>query len=266
MSNASARFRALHAEPGPLLLPNAWDAPSARIFARAGAPAVATSSAAVSWALGFPDGGRLPAERLVDAVAAISRGLDVPLSVDVEEGLHESPDRVADLVEAVADAGAVGINIEDGEEGPHRLVERIATLRGRPRLGEIFVNARTDVVLRTLVPPARVAAEVLERARRYADAGADGLFVPGLVDPAVIGVIAEGCPLPLNLMWVPGLPGLDELAGLGVRRISSGPAHFLATYARLVDLAGSFVCSATIPAGGDLDYAAMNAMFDATVT
>lgn len=263
MSPAAARFRALHAQPGPLLLPNAWDAPSARVFAMAGAQAVATSSAALSWAQGCPDGGRLSPERLVEAVSTIARGLETPLSVDVEDGLHDSPGRVADLVEALAELGVAGVNIEDGDASPQHLVERIALLRSRGRLDGVFLNARTDVVLRALVPPASVVEEVLARAHRYAEAGADGLFVPGLVDMDAIRAIVDGCRLPLNLMWVPGLPGLQELAELGVRRISSGPAHFLATYAGLLELAGPFLSAGTGPASGrTLDYAAMNAMFD----
>lgn len=262
MARTSTRFHELHAQAHPLILPNVWDAASARILMLAGARAVATSSAAVSWSLGFADGGRLPPDLLESTVAHISRGLGIPLSVDVEDGLYISPERAADFVEALADAGAAGINIEDGVAAPEHLATSISHIRERGRSTKLFINARTDVVLRSLVEPEQVVEEVLRRAANYAEAGADALFVPGLTDRIAIKTIVDRCSLPLNLMWCPGLPSVPELAQLGVRRVSAGPSHFLAVYSRLLELGRSFMDAPSTPtADAPLDYAAMNALF-----
>ena len=252
-------FRNLLAASAPLLLANVWDAASARICALAGAPAVATSSAAVCWSQGYADGGFLPPERLVQAVATIARGLAVPLSVDVEDGRWEHPQRVADLVEAVADAGAVGINIEDGALPPERLAGRIAALRGRATIADLFINARTDVFLRCLVSREDQVEEVLKRASLYADAGADALFVPGLSDPTAISEIVQHGALPLNLMWEPGSPSLAKLSELGVCRLSVGPASALRAYSDLLQLTREFLAEARLTERGpQLDYDTMN--------
>lgn len=255
------RFRALNGAKKPLLLVNVWDPASAALCALAGASAVATSSAALSWAEGSPDGGALPPPRLVNAVAGLARGLRIPLSVDVEDGLEHTPRLVADLVEALADAGAVGINIEDGLEAPTRLAERIVELRTRRHLSGLFVNARTDVVLQGLGPRQQHVEEVLRRADLYAAAGADALFVPGLSDPAAIRAIAARSPLPVNLMWLPDLPPLVDLARWGVHRLSTGPALFLALCASLLEHTRGFLAQGRLPAGAHgIDYPTMNAL------
>lgn len=255
-------FRNLHTTHSPLLIANVWDAASARVCALAGAPAVATSSAAVCWSQGYSDGGFLPPERLVQAVAAIATGLTVPLSVDVEDGGPGSPQRVADLVQAVVDAGAVGINIEDGELLAQVLADRIAALRERASMAELFINARTDVFLRGLAPREERVKEVIKRATLYADAGADALFVPGLYDPTTIAEIVRGSVLPVNLMWVPGLPSLAHLSELGVRRLSMGPASALSAYSNLLQFTQAFLATASPPAHPlALDYDRMNPLF-----
>jgi 2-methylisocitrate lyase-like PEP mutase family enzyme len=214
----AADFRQLHAD-GVLVLPNAWDVASARLVERAGAAAVATTSGGVAWSLGRADGDRLPLDLLAAAVARIAAAVAVPVTADVESG---GPD-VAATVRAVLDAGAVGINIEDGD-GPveaHR--DRIAAARDAAG-PDLFVNARTDVHLRGLGDPDDRLAETLRRGKVYADAGADGLFVPGLLDPAALRVLAAELPVPLNVMAGPGAPSVAELAALGVRRVSVGTA------------------------------------------
>ncbi len=225
-SDHDKRFRALHAVGRLLVLPNAWDAGSARLVESVGAEAIATTSSGVAWALGYPDGDAVPPRVLAEAVARITRVVMVPLTVDAEGGYSNDPSAVGETVRALADAGAVGVNLEDGAGSPDLLCDKIAAVkRAAAQAGvDLFVNTRTDVVLRGLVPPERYVAETLERAGRYRDAGCDGLFVPKLSDPETIRAIVDGTDLPVNVMLVPDLPSLAALARLGVRRVSAGAA------------------------------------------
>src|SRR5581483_4589004 len=184
------RFRDLH-RSGTLVLPNAWDAASAAIAAAAGAEAVATTSSGISWSLGVPDGEQLSRADMIDVVARVARSVDVPVSADVEAGYGPVPSDVAATIAAVIDAGAVGANLEDRlrtDDGPlwpiARQCERLAAARdAADRSGVAFVlNARTDVFLAAVGDPADREGMVLERAEAYRRAGADCLFVPGLVD------------------------------------------------------------------------------------
>lgn len=221
----TAAFRALHGKGEFLILANAWDAASARLVQEAGASAVATSSAAVAWANGYPDGNALPVDLLVNAVGTIARVIDVPLSVDCEGGYSDDPARVAETVGRLMDAGAAGINLEDGTGTPELHAAKIEAVKAEAarRNADLFVNARIDVVLRKLVPAQEAAAETIRRAALYGKAGADGIFVPALTDAAMIGDVAQAvAPLPLNVLVWPGLPPTDELRRLGVRRLSTG--------------------------------------------
>jgi len=226
-------FRALHQRGAPLLLANVWDAGSARLFEAAGARAIATTSAGLAWSRGYADGDRLPARVLAVAVGEIARVLSVPLTVDVEGGYSSDPRAVGETLSAVLDAGAIGINIEDGAGSPDLLCAKLAAAReAATRAGvDLFINARTDVYLRGLVPPERAMAEVVERGRRYRSAGADGLFVPELVDASAIRAIVDRVELPLNVMVRPTLPPVAELSALGVSRVSAGSAIAQAAYA-----------------------------------
>jgi 2-methylisocitrate lyase-like PEP mutase family enzyme len=162
-------FRALHGPGRILVLPNAWDAGSARLIESCGATAIATTSSGVAWACGYPDGDVLPTDILVDAVARITRVLTVPLTVDAEGGYSKEPARVAETIAALVDAGAVGVNLEDGAvEPPALLCAKIAAAKKvAERAGvDLFVNARTDVFLRGLGAPERRVAETLARARQ----------------------------------------------------------------------------------------------------
>lgn len=259
--NATQSFRDLHHHENVLLLPNAWDAASARLLARAGAKAVATSSASMSWSLGYPDGSVLPPEQLVSAVHRICRLLPIPLTVDIEDGFSAAPDDVADLAAAVAAAGAAGINIEDGAGSVELLARKMAAIRARNGCASLFINARTDVFLRSLARGADATAMVVQRGLSYAEAGADGLFVPGLSSLTDVSRIAKAVPLPLNLMTVPGLAPLQELAQAGVRRLSAGPATFLSTYSHFCTSAAAFLQGDvnSFP-GGELTYDEMNAL------
>jgi len=248
------------------VLANAWDAGSARLIESCGAAAIATTSAGLAWAHGYPDGDVLPAAVLATAVAEIARVVSVPLSVDIEGGYATDPSAVAVAVEAVIDAGAVGINIEDGSEPVALLAAKIEAARdAAARTGvPLFVNARTDVYLRSLVPGDRAVAETLDRAARYREAGADGLFVPGVAAPGEIRAIAEGSGLPLNVLVVPGLPPVAELGPLGVARVSAGSAIAQAALAVVRDAARQFLDEGRYDAmsGRTIDYPTLNALHD----
>ncbi|MBZ4418019.1 isocitrate lyase/phosphoenolpyruvate mutase family protein [Myxococcus sp. RHSTA-1-4] len=265
MSHAQV-FRRLHTE-GLLLLTNAWDAGSARLMESLGSKAVATTSAGVAWAHGYPDGNHLPVRVLATTVAEISRVLRVPLSVDVEGGYSDDPAAVGEAVATVLDAGAVGINLEDGSGTPDLLCAKIEQVkRVGVRLGvDLFVNARTDVYLRGLAPKGRQVEEALARAERYRAAGADGLFVPGVVDAAEIRAIASAARLPLNVMARPGLPSPSELESMGVRRLSAGSAIPEALFGRAASLARAFLRdgAAALPTEGAMPYPELNALMAA---
>lgn len=264
MSESTAeRFRNLHAPGRMLVLPNAWDAGSARVIESCGAEAIATTSSGVAWALGYPDGDALPPRVLVDAVARIARVLTVPLTVDAEGGYSSDPDAVAETVRALADAGAVGVNLEDGAGSPDLLCVKIAAVKRA--VPHVFVNTRTDVVLRGLVAPERQVAETLDRARRYRDAGCDGLFVPKVSDSAMIRAIVDGTDLPVNVMLVPDLPSLAELRRLGVRRVSAGGAIAQAAHGLTRRLTAQLLADGGYGAAfeGAATYPELNALFRA---
>ena len=250
-------FRRLHAE-GVLVLPNAWDAASARLVERAGAAAVATTSGAVAWSLGVPDGNRLPLELLAGAVERIAAAVAVPVTADVESG---GPD-VAATVRAVLDAGAVGINIEDGGGAvePHR--DRVAAASeagGR----DLFVNARIDLYLFGIGEPDGRLAETIARAGVYAEAGADGIFVPGVTDLDVLRRLVAEIPLPLNVLAGPRAPAVDEFAAIGVRRVSVGTGLAQAAYAAADRAARELLATGTYEAlAGGLDYGDLQKLLD----
>ncbi len=259
----SALFHGLHGKGRMLVLPNAWDAGSARVVESCGAEAIATTSSGVAWSLGYPDGDALPPRVLADAVARITRLLTVPLTVDAEGGYASDADAVAETVRALADAGAVGVNLEDGAGSPDVLCAKIAAVKRA--VPHVFVNTRTDVVLRGLVPAERQVAETLDRAGRYREAGCDGLFVPKLSDPTMIAAIVAGTELPVNVILVPDLPPLAELRRLGVRRVSAGAAIAQAAYGLTGRLASRLLTDGGFAAmfEGAAAYPEMNALFRA---
>ena len=225
------------------MLPNAWDAGSARLMESVGARAVATSSAAVAWAHGYPDGDALPVKLLAATTAEIARVIHVPLTVDAEGGYSKDPAAAADAVGALIDAGAVGINIEDADNGADLLCAKIERIRSvaAKRGVELFVNARTDVYLFGLVPNERRVEETLARGARYRAAGADGLFVPAVIASNEIRTIAAEIALPLNVLARPGLPDGAALAALGVRRLSAGSQLAQRLWLQATALAREFV-------------------------
>jgi 2-methylisocitrate lyase-like PEP mutase family enzyme len=261
MTDTSAtQFHQLH-QQGLLVLPNAWDAGSARIVQAAGAQAVATSSAAVAWAHGFADGHSLPSALLLQTTRAISAAVALPVSVDAEGGYSDDPQAVAELVQALMAAGAVGINIEDGGQPPPLLVDKIRAIRQRCG-ASLYINARCDVYLRNPVPPEQRVAEVLRRAAQYQAAGASGLFVPRIVLPDEIAQVAAGTSMPLNVMACPGLPDAEQLRVLGVRRVSAGSSTAEAVHGAFMALCKAFLVTAQVPvlSSPALGYGELNAL------
>lgn len=232
-STRTQLFRELHRQR-PLVLPNAWDAGSARLIEANGAQAIATTSAGISWAAGRRDGQGLNRAEMLQAIRQIVAAVTVPVTADIEGGYGTgSPADVAETVRALVQMGVVGINLEDapGRGGEPLLsaeaqAERIRAARAAATEagGDLVINARTDVYLADVGAPETRPAEVARRAAVYAAAGADCLFVPGLLDGGAIAELVRSIELPLNIMAMPGAPDVAELGRLGVRRVSVGPA------------------------------------------
>jgi 2-methylisocitrate lyase-like PEP mutase family enzyme len=234
-------LRALHVPGSPLLLANAWDVVTARIFERAGYSAVATTSAGVAWAAGYPDGECIPRGEMLAVVARIAHAVSLPVTADLEAGYADTPRDVAETVRLAIAAGAVGMNLEDGmANAPHSgtdplfsirdAVERVAAARAAAdAAGVAFViNARTDIFLKQVGDAAERLSKTIERANAYRAAGADCLFVPGVSDGETIGALAHAINGPLNILAGPTTPAVAALGRLGVARISVGTGPILA--------------------------------------
>lgn len=264
-------FRSLHHRDGrPLLLPNAWDVASARLVAQAGATAVATTSAGVSWSHGVADGEHLGRDRALDLITRVVAAVDVPVTADVEGGYAEEPAGVAETIRGVVAAGAVGVNLEDAQHGSRlqlrpveAQVERIAAARAAADAEGVplFVNARVDTCVLAVGDPALRLEETLARAGDYVAAGADGIFVPGATDPALVSALVAGIDAPVNVLAGPGAPTTAELAGLGVARISLGSSIAEAAYAVVRRSAKELLAAGSYTALADaLDYADVNTL------
>ncbi|MFF7176920.1 isocitrate lyase/phosphoenolpyruvate mutase family protein [Streptomyces sp. NPDC008121] len=225
-------FRALHTRHRPLALANVWDVASARITEAAGATAIATTSAGVAWSLGVADGDKLSRDQALAVIARITAAVGVPVTADIEGGYGDGPAAVAETIARVIDVGVVGVNIEDGTRDPAGLAARLTAARAAAhRAGvPLFLNARIDTFLFGLGDPATRLRDTLTRARRYVDAGADGIFVPGVTEPATITELAAAIPVPLNVMAAPGA-SVHELGTLGAARVSLGSGVAQAAYA-----------------------------------
>jgi 2-methylisocitrate lyase-like PEP mutase family enzyme len=219
---AAAAFHALHKGPDILILPNAWDAMSAKLVEQAGARAVATSSAAVAWSHGYADGHDLPIDLLVRTVSEIVRVVKVPVTCDAEGGYADTAQGAADNIRRLIDAGAAGINLEDGKEAHELHLRKIAAIRAMASKAgvNLFINARTDVYLEGLVPAEQRLAEALRRGKAIVAEGADGVFVPGAA-AGDIPTLAKEIPAPLNIMGWSGVPNAKALQAMGVRRLSA---------------------------------------------
>ncbi|OKI16986.1 PEP phosphonomutase [Nocardiopsis sp. TSRI0078] len=228
-SSPGERFRALHRAGAPLLLPNAWDHASAAALAAAGFRAVGTTSLGVAAAAGLPDGRGLAREQTLRLARGLSR-LDVLVSVDVEGGFDASPARVAALAAELERLGIAGINLEDGlaDGGLADVARQRSVISAvKEEAPSLFLNARTDTWWLT-GHTERTAERTAERAAAYEEAGADGVFVPGLRDEEEIAALAGALRVPLNVLHSPAGPPLRVLAELGVRRVSCGSLLFRA--------------------------------------
>ena len=241
-NNQAQVFQALH-DKGLLILPNVWDAGSARVVEHAGAKAVATSSAAVAWSHGYPDGEAIPPETLIAVVREIVRVVGVPVTADIEAGYTRDPRTAGEFASRIIDAGAVGVNIEDGHNTPDLLCAKIEQVRDSAmRSGvDLWVNARIDVYLHKLAEGQAAYDETVRRARLYGEAGANSIFAPGAVDETTIGNLVREIALPLNVLAWPGLPDAARLAQLGVRRLSAGAGLAKASLGRTHELAAAFL-------------------------
>lgn len=244
-------LRSLHRPGEPLLLPNVWDAASARVVEAAGFPAVATSSAAVAEALGYSDGEAAPPGEILDAVARIVDAVAVPVTADLERGYGMGPD---ELVERVAAAGAVGVNLEDSDPPTDTMIEMerqadfLAAVRAAADAAGtgLVINARVDVFMHGAGSPGERLAEAVQRANRYLAAGADCVYPILAPDAETIRALVEQVGGPVNVICLPRTPPLPELMRLGVARISFGPGVYRAVFAHLKEIAAS-VAAGTDP-------------------
>jgi 2-methylisocitrate lyase-like PEP mutase family enzyme len=230
-------FRAMHHGPQVLLLVNAWDVASARTLEEAGFGAIATTSAGIAFTLGYPDGQKISREEMLARVGRIARAVKVPVTADVEAGYGDRPEDAAETARGVIEAGAVGMNLEDGTDRPGQLVdlslqlEKIRAVRETAlKSGVLLVlNARADVYLEQIGAAETRYDETVRRLIAYRDAGADCVFAPGLRDAEAIARLARDVRCPLNILAGPGFPSVPDLGKLGVARVSLGSAPMRAT-------------------------------------
>ena len=241
-------FAGLHKGPEILVLPNAWDAASAAVMEDAGAKAVATSSAAVAWAHGYPDGDFLPLPNLLSTISAVARVVSVPVTADIEGGYTDDLGQLGETIRAVIGAGAVGINLEDGSRAPDLHARKVeAARKAADATGvALFINARVDTYLRQLFAGDAAEAETVRRAELYRRAGANGIFVPGPTDDALIGRLAKAIEAPMNVMLIAGLSPAVRLQELGVRRLSSGGRPFSGAYAHLANAVRAYLADGRV--------------------
>jgi 2-methylisocitrate lyase-like PEP mutase family enzyme len=261
-------FLAMHSGGGALLLPNIWDVASARIIEEAGFPALATTSAGVAFAQGYPDGQKIPSDVMIAAVAQIARSVSLPVTADVEAGYGTKPEDVARTARAVITAGAVGMNFEDAPGHARQplvdltlQVEKIRAIREAADQASVplVLNARTDVYLLQVGQAAKRYDETVRRLSAYHDAGADCVFAPGLRDAATIGRLVADLQCPVNILAGPGSSSVAELTALGVKRISLGSGPMRAALGLLRRLAKELKTAGTYTAmEGAPSHAEMN--------
>jgi len=255
-------FRDRHTTAGadPLVLPNAWDAASTIIYKAAGFDAVGTSSAGVAAALGAPDGEHVSRDEMLAVLDRIAHSVDIPVSADIEAGYGTTPQAVAETVRQTIDAGAVGINLEDGyDEAAAGLVDRehhVATIRAARETASdaevpIVINGRTDVFWRAVGPEADRVDRAVGRANAYLGAGSDCAFVPGVTDLDTIDALVDGIDGPLNVLGGPGVPSIPALAAVGVARVSVGSGPMRATLGLLREISDELRTNGTYDGMGN---------------
>jgi len=253
MTDKAEILRALHKAPPILVLANAWDCVSARLVEAEGFPAIATTSAGMANSLGYADGGAVPPNEMLQAIARITRSVGIPVSADVEHGYATTPDALADSVLKVIAAGAVGVNLEDHlPEAPDLepltvQCDKLSTaVKAAAKAGvRVVINARTDVFLRSIGAPEGRLAAAIARGNAFLAAGADCVFVPGVTDKETIAALVDGIKGPLNILAVKGSPPIAELQELGVARVSVGSGPHRATAALMQSIARELKSSGT---------------------
>jgi 2-methylisocitrate lyase-like PEP mutase family enzyme len=239
----ASTFLARHHAPPVFLLPNVWDAMSARLFVDAGFDAVATTSGGVAWALGYPDGEHTPWAEVVAATARIVRSAQVPVTADIEAGYATTPAEVSEHVREIIQAGVVGINLEDGLHGPMRSIEDAVARLGAAREAArkegvpIVLNARCDIFHLQYGEETTRLAATIERCRAYSAAGADSVYPFGLRDPTTIAAFVKAVGGPVNITGRPGMPDAAALERMGVARITIASAPTLVTMSGIQKLA-----------------------------
>lgn len=262
-------FRAMHRGGRILLLPNAWDAASARVFEEAGFGAIATTSAGIAFTLGYPDGQRISRQEMLGVVRRIAAAVKVPVTADVEAGYGDRPEDAAQTAREVAEAGAVGMNLEDATGDPRKplldlalQVERVKAVQEAARK-LVVLNARTDVYLLQLETPETRYDAALRRLAAYRDAGADCVFVPGLQDAETIKRLVKDLQCPINILGGPGAPAVPELEEIGVARITVGSGAMRATLGLVRRIAEELKGSGTYEKlAGAISYADVNRMME----
>jgi len=269
------RLLDLHHATDPVVLINAWDAASACIVEQAGFPAVASSSAAVANALGYPDGQKVPWPEMVAAIRRIAGAVQVPVTADIEAGFSSGPKELEAAIGDVISAGAVGANLEDalpghGDRGPlysiADQVRRIEAVRNtaEKRGVHFVINARTDAYWQAGVKLEEALRGTLERGKKYLQVGADCIFIPGLRDPAQIRTVVQEFNAPVNILATTGAPSIPELKQLGVKRISYGSGPMRAAMGLLRRIAREAQTTGTYNSllEGAVSYIEMNKFFD----
>jgi 2-methylisocitrate lyase-like PEP mutase family enzyme len=271
LAKKAETLRKLHGGPRVLVLPNAWDVVSACVIEEIGYPAIATTSAGVAFSLGYPDGQRISRDEMLAAVARIARAVRVPVTADMESGYGITPKDMAETARAILDAGAVGLNFEDvtGDTEDTQVeislqAEKIRAIReASGAMGvSLVINARTDVYLMPIGPEATRFERTVERLRAYRAAGADCLFVPGLVDSALIEKMVKAVGAPLNILATAGCPSIPELQKLGVARVSIGSGMMRAALGAVRRAGKELLESGTYSAvfDGSIPYTQINEM------
>jgi 2-methylisocitrate lyase-like PEP mutase family enzyme len=247
-------FRNMHHAPPLLVLPNAWDAVTARLFVQAGARAIATTSAGIAATLGYADGQNVPRELMMQAIARIANAVSLPVTADIESGYADSPKGLGESMRAVINAGAIGVNLEDATGDTSQplfaLEEQIERIRAAREAADdvnipVVINARTDVYLEKVGEPATRFAETVRRLNAYHQAGAGCLFVPGVTDMPTLTQLVQSVRGPLNVLAGPGMPPVADLQRIGIARLSVGSAIMRATLAVARDAADELLQKGT---------------------
>ncbi len=262
-------FRSLH-NRHLLLLPNAWNGGSAKVFEKSGFKAIGTTSAGIAYSMGYTDGEQIEFTHIVRVVKEIAKVTSLPLTVDVERGYSNKTEDILKNIELIIEAGAVGINIEDGNPSENRVdtdkefeekLRAISELREKLKI-PFFINARTDIYLLNISSPSAMFEETIKRAELIKNCGADSIFIPGALDRDTIIKLRKAIDIPLNLFVHQTFNDTDQLKSIGIDRLSSGSAPVRTTFSTLMETADAFNkgnCSTML--NHELDYSSANTFF-----